>query len=113
MMNFRQWQQNKPWKANKKEILQFWSTLPPSLVINQPKLIPSGYKGSSYKFDGIRITGSKNFITSVLSKIKDLLTFEGSNSRLEVTYKQQVDSKTQTPIPDSYVFYVQIKERSE
>lgn len=119
-MNFNDWLEqnigstpipNKPWKGTKKEVIQYWQSLPPGMPIPELKVIPSNHKGSTYSFDGIRVTGSPLFIKAVLSRLKDLLGYESGDKRLAIVYKQQVDSKTEMPIPNSYVLYLQLKER--
>lgn len=52
---------------------------------------PMAYKhsGSSYAEDGIRITGSRKFIDSVLSRLGDLLEYEAIQTRLDVNYSEQ------------------------
>ena len=56
----------KKWKANKEEILAFWQKLRPDTPI-QIKPIDYTHKGSTYGEDGVRITGSPQFISSVLA----------------------------------------------
>jgi len=48
---------------------------------------------------------------SVISRLKDLLNYEGKGTRLQINFAQQVDSKTEIPVPGSYVFYIQVAER--
>jgi hypothetical protein len=78
----------KPWEAKKGEILRFWHTLRPYLPIRMEP-IPANHIGNRYPFDGIRITGTSDFIGSVLSRIKDVLQ-QGSypGVDLDVEYRQ-------------------------
>lgn len=102
------------WKASKQEILEFWKTLRTDTPI---MLRPISYehKGSTYGEDGLRITGSPQFISSVLARLKDFLVYETPNTKLAVSYRQtespsklaQGESKT------SYVFYIAAKERGK
>jgi hypothetical protein len=121
-MNFKDWmeQQNnwgipsqpqKPWKASKQEILDYWNTLPPKSPLIGVRFIPAQHEGSTYGYDSIRISGSGTFINGILSRLKDLLPFEGEETKLQLIYKQQVDNKTEIPRPNSYVLYIQFKER--
>lgn len=99
----------KPWKAKKKEIEQFWQSLPGSMPIQPLNIIPNGYRGSTYMYDGARVTGSRQFINSVVSRLKDILNYDKGNTKLFLRYHQQVDKKTGQPLPNSFVFYVQVR----
>ena len=93
----------------KAEILEHWHRIPG----NQPVYmhpVPYKHEGSTYDQDGIRITGSKQFIDSVLSKLKDLLGCEDDNTRLQLVYKRSVDKDTGEEL-DSYNCYIQVHER--
>lgn len=116
MKSFSEWKSvqklNKPWKATKEEAIGHWQSLPPATPI-QLHPIPPNHKGPTYRFDGIRITGSPGFIDSILSRLKDMLNYEGGQGRLEISYRQQVDSKTEQPITNTYVFYAQLKYKEK
>lgn len=117
MLSFKGWCEEqavqKPWKAKKEEILKFWQALPPSMPIQPTNVVPVYHQGSTYPYDGIRVTGSQQFINSVASRLKDMLNFEGQDKKLYLLYKQQVDKKTQFPLPNSFVFYVQARQRDQ
>ena len=94
---------------NKEQIVNHWQ----GLKSNQPIAIspvPYKHQGSTYAEDGIRITGSKPFIDSVLSRLKDLLEHENSDTRLQLVYKQSVDKDTGVELP-SFNCYIQVHER--
>ena len=76
------------------------------------KITPVAYKhaGSTYAEDGIRLTGSPDFIDSVLSRLKSLLSHENGSTRLQVVYKESTDRHTQEAL-DSYNCYIQVHER--
>lgn len=78
----------KPWVAKKDDVLTFWQHLQPNMPLNiQP--IPPQHKGRRYDVDGIRINGSRQFIASVLSRLKDLLQFENRpGTKLDIEYRQ-------------------------
>jgi hypothetical protein len=102
---------NKAWKASKDEILTFWKTVTDNSPI-QLKPIPYNHKGTTIQEDGIRITGTKEFIASILSRMKELINFENNNNKLIISYRQSPKSL----IPgnkESYMFYLQIKERGQ
>lgn len=101
----------KPWKAKKQEISAFWAGLKPNLPLKLEP-IPYDHKGSTILQDGIRVTGSKEFIASVLSRLKEFLLYENPNSKLVISYRQQVKSLIQGN-RDSYLFYLQVKNRGK
>jgi hypothetical protein len=118
MKTFLEWMEqtspeSKTWKASKKEILTHWSQVPPGLPLTSIRTVPSSHKGSTITFDGLRITGSSQWIDFILSRLRDMLGYEGEQTRLQVIYKQQIDSKTQMGRPNSYVFYLQVKQRGD
>ena len=93
----------------KAQILEHWRQLHP----NQPIAIsPVAYKhrGSTYDQDGIRLTGSRQFIDSVLSRLMDLLDSESGTTRLQLVYKESIDKDTGEPLL-SYNAYIQVHER--
>lgn len=103
----------KSWSASKEDIIKLWRSLNPSTPLSVSP-IRSSHKGSTYGEDGIRITGSPNFISSVLSKLKPFLDYETASTKLAVSYRE-----TQSPsqiergnLKKSYVFYIQVKERA-
>lgn len=105
-------QQVKKWSASKEEIFKMWRSLNPSTPLKVSP-ISMHHKGSTYGEDGIRITGSTQFISSVLSKLKPFLDYESPITKLAVSYRE-----TQSPsqvergnLKKSYVFYVQVKQR--
>ncbi|HUV46171.1 MAG TPA: hypothetical protein VMW45_03780 [Dehalococcoidia bacterium] len=94
---------------NKAQILDHWRGINPG----QPIAISEvAYKhtGSTYAEDGIRLTGSQEFIDSILSHLKDLLDYENDSTRLQLVYKQSVDKDTGLPLA-SYNCYIQVHER--
>lgn len=94
----------------KGEFLEYWNSIEDNQKV---KPFPVAYKheGTTYLEDGIRITGSKAFVESVLSRLKDLLRFEGMNTRLQVVYNQTKDRDTGELVPDSFNCYIQVHER--
>ena len=104
----------KKWKASKEEILSFWQRLRPDTPI-QIKPIDYTHKGSTYGEDGLRITGSPQFISSVLARLKEFLQFETPSQKLAVTYREtESPSKVQMgQAKTSYDFYVATKQRGQ
>lgn len=101
----------KLWSAKKKEILDWWSKLKPDQPIMADP-IPTGVEGSTYGHDGIRITGSKQFISSVMGRFKDFVYQENPATKLRLTFKQVEDKYTQTPDERKYVFYANTTQRA-
>ncbi len=93
----------------KAEVLERWRGLEPNQHL-KPDAVPYKHTGSTYDECGIRITGTTKFIDSVLSRLKDLLEYEGSDTRLALVYQEAVERKTQVPT-GSYSAYIQVHER--
>ena len=93
----------------KKPFLKHWAKLRASRKLS-PKPVRYSHEGSTYAEDGIRITGSRAFVDSVLSRLKDLLAYESDESRLQVVYKRSTDRESGRTI-SSYNCYVQVHAR--
>jgi hypothetical protein len=103
--------------GGKQTILDHWDSLDP----DQPLAITpidSKHKGTTYTEDTIRLTGSKEFIDSVLAHIKGMLEYNGNGCRLEPIYMQTVtrvmnDEGKLVPgeLTGSYAFYCKVKSR--
>lgn len=108
-------QKEKPWSAKKSEILQIWrNTRPDSPIILEPITEkPEASNKTNYGEDGIRITGSFNFIRSVLSRIKEILTYENPDTRLRLVLRAVDSSKRVRPDKNSYAFYVNLEKRGK
>ena len=102
----------KPWRASKDEIIDHWNALRPNLpIVFDP--INRDHKGSTFGEDGIRLTGSKRFIDSILGRLKDLLAYEGPNTKLDLVYRQTQYKGTDTPDKSStFAFYIQVREKA-
>lgn len=105
---------SKPWSATKKQILQMWRNLRPDVPINiMPiEMDAPGQNDSNYGEDGIRITGSWNFIATVLGRLKDLMMHENPQTRLRLVFRGVDSSKGVQPDRQSYVFYINLERRS-
>ena len=102
---------NKLWSAKKSEILDWWSKLRPDQPII-PNPIPSHREGSTYGQDGIRVTGSMEFISSVMSRFKDFAYQENPSTKLRLVFRQVEDKYTQTPDQSRFVFYANADQRA-
>jgi hypothetical protein len=101
--------QPKTSKPSKTQILDYWRALQPSRVIPMEPMEPD-HKGSTYSQDGIRVTGSRQFVDGVLSRLKDLVALENEQSKLEIVYRE-IDSP-KNPRPGTFVFYIMAKQRT-
>lgn len=101
----------KSWSAKKPEILQMWQGLRPDtpIVITPMHKDPMGAGTKSYGEDGIRITGSWQFIQSILGRLKELMSYENPQNKLRLVLRS-VD-KSKTPNRTSYVFYLNLEKR--
>jgi hypothetical protein len=112
MQSFRQYFEQKkvaPWHASKKEVLQMWQSLKGGPIVMRP--IVNYHKGTRFRSDGIRLTGSFQFIQSVLSRFKDLMAYESSpGTKVDVELRQINDMPGMETGP-SYVCYIYIEQK--
>jgi hypothetical protein len=92
----------------KDEFLKYWKEIERDQEL-KPCSIPYKHEGSTFDCDGVRILGSKEFIESVLSRLKPLLSHENDYTRLGVSYTQATTKEG--ILLDSYKCYVQVHER--
>lgn len=108
LTKFKHFFEGKAWKAKKADVLQFWKTMRPNLPLVM-NAVPSNHRGTRFRADGIRITGSPEFINSIMSRLKDLLQFEAGPNRLDVEYREIERSEGDTtPGTPEYVFYIHL-----
>ena len=99
----------KSWSAKKDEIMQSWQNLRPEAPIYM-KPISQGADHKSIGEDGLRITGSWEFIASVLGKLKELMQYENDQTKLKLVFKG-VDGGD--PSRQTFVFYVNVEGRQK
>lgn len=100
----------KPWKAKRADAIDFWKNLRPLMPISiEP--ISKEHQGTKFRKDGIRITGSQQFIASILSRLKELLAWERPGYKLDVEYRQ-IEAKGPAEPPE-YVFYIHVLTDSD
>lgn len=108
-------QKIKPWSAKKPEVMQMWQNLRADTpIIMTPVLdnpFDSGKDHSTYGEDGIRITGSWYFISSVLSRLKEILGYENPQTKLRLIFRGIDKMRGGRPDRQSYVFYVNLEKR--
>ena len=93
----------------KNQALNHWNKLETDQAL-KPVPVPYKHTGSTYGQDGIRITGSPEFIDSVLSKLKDLLQYENGETRLQLVYNQITCKKSGLKM-NTHNCYYQVHER--
>jgi len=98
-----------PESLRKREFLEYWAKMKRARKLD-PTPVPYKHQGSTYDEDGIRITGSRAFVDAVLSRLTELLQYEGPETRLQVVYKQSTDRETGSVL-DSWNCYIQVHER--
>lgn len=105
-------QQGKPWKAKRKDVVDFWQQLKPNLPL-QIKPIDPNHRGTRFQEDGLRITGSPEFINSVLSRIKDFLTYDTNPAtKLDVEYRQIENQEGELYNKPVFVAYVHVLRKT-
>jgi hypothetical protein len=107
-------QKVKPWSAKKPEIMQMWQNLRQDTpIIMTPIMDTPDASGehSTYGEDGIRITGSWYFISSVLSRLKEVLAYENPQQKLRLIFRGVDKSRASRPDRQSYVFYCNLEKR--
>ena len=93
----------------KEQFLKHWASLRKNQIV-KPKPVRYTHEGSTYAEDGIRITGSKKFIDSVLSRLKDMLAFECDETRLQAVYSKSSDRESGKQL-SSWNCYIQVHQR--
>lgn len=92
----------------KEAFLRRWKKIKPGQKI-EPRVVPYKHKGSTFDQDSIRITGTPEFIDSVLSRIKDMLEHESVATRLQISYTEATDMK-KNPL-GTFKCYIQVHQR--
>ncbi len=98
-------------RLTKAQALSHWAGLPDQRAPSQTmRPVPYKHEGSTYAEDGIRLTGSREFIDSVLAALKPLLGRENNLERLQLVYSQSTDRETGRPI-NGWNCYIQVHTR--
>ncbi len=98
-------------RLNKSKAMAHWACLSDIETVF-PYPIPHKHTGTTFGADGIRIEGTREFIDSILGKLKFLLQSENSETRLALNY-QQVEAREGKPndFAGNWVCYVKVHER--
>ena len=76
-----------------------------------PTPVPKEHKGTRFDQDGIRVTGSPDFINGVVSRLKDMLQYyDNPSTKLDVEYRQIETKEGEPSIRPIYVFYIHVLE---
>lgn len=99
----------KSWQGDRKEIVQMWRNLNPNtpIIVNPIKV---GHKGTKFRSDGIRLTGTAQFINGVLSRIKDILAYEGNGYKIDIEYREIDGHGQQEGAAANYVCYIYVEQ---
>ena len=98
----------KPKRLTKAELLEKWKGLKRKRPL-RPRPVPYKHKGSTFDQDGIRITGTRQFVDAILSRLTEFLEYENEIVRLQVSYSQSTD-KEGNPLT-AWKCYIQVHER--
>ena len=100
----------KPERLTKAEALDHWVHISKETPLPRPSAVPYKHQGSTYAEDGIRITGSREFIDSMLNVLRHLLERENAHERLQLVYSESADRETGLPT-GTWNCYIQVHER--
>ena len=111
MRTFQEFLEEKPWKAKRQDVVDFWRSMRPNLPVS-PTPVKSSHKGTRFDQDGIRITGSPDFINGVISRLKDFLQYdENPSTKLDIEYRQIETKQGEYKGTPIYVFYIHVLEK--
>jgi|SRR3990167_1025268 len=100
-------------RLSKGEFLGYWRGLPEvpaEKVARKMRRVPYKHEGSTFDQDGIRITGTRDFIDALLGVLKPFLARENGEERLQVNYTEATDRATGRPM-GTWTCYIQVHER--
>ena len=113
MMKFCEYLERKPWKAKRADVLRFWRSLTPNQPI-QITPVSKHHHGTKFREDGLRVTGSPEFINGVLSRVKDLLQYDTNpGTKLDVEYRQIENKSGDLVGKPIYVAYIHVIQRGQ
>lgn len=89
---------------SKDEIVSHWNSLTKSNIIPiTPK--PRDHYGTSLDEDTIRVTGSKEFVDSIMVRLKELLQFETQDTQLDLKYQASKYEHAGGMVPNFHFYY--------
>ena len=99
-------------RLKKGDALEHWRGLKEGRKL-KPRAIKYGHEGSTYGHDGVRIEGSREFIDSVLSRLKPLLDCENAETRIGLNYQAVAPRPGKPHSGGDWVCYIKIHERGD
>lgn len=112
-MTFREFveKKSKPWVAKKKDVLELWKSIPADAPLN-PAPVSKYHSGNRFDQDGVRVTGTSQFINSVLGRLKPLLFYaDHPNLDLDVKYRQIL--RKEISDKPSFACYINILQKKD
>jgi len=95
----------------KDDFLAVWRSMKSQQPL-KPRPVPYKHEGSTIDEDGIRVTGTLEFIEAVISRLSDLLKFENSEAtRLQISCSELTDKDTGRRIEGRFRCSIQVHER--
>jgi len=94
----------------KEEIIDHWKALDENQELAMAP-IPADISARRYVHDAITLTGSKEFIDSILSRIKDLMDYESETSNLHLVYMERKDKIDGNELDRSWIFCLSAQEK--
>lgn len=112
-MTFREFveKKNKPWVAKKKDVLELWKSIPSDAPLN-PTPVSKHHSGNRFDQDGVRVTGTSQFINSVLGRLKPLL-FYADHPHLDLDVKYRQILRKEFSDKPSFACYINILQKKD
>ena len=88
--------------------IEMWDSLAPQTL--KPTPIMYKHSGSTIDEDGVRITGSPEFIAAVMERLKDLMQYEAGKTRLGIAFGQ-LNDKQGNEIKGRFRCSIQVHQR--
>jgi len=99
---------SKPWVARKDEVMKLWNSVKADAPL-QVQPVSAHHIGKRFDQDGVRITGSSQFINSVLGRLKSFLFYSDHPSLdLDVKYRSVQRSLSDKP---SFACYINVMQK--
>lgn len=102
-------EQSKPWVAKKADILNMWGSVKSDVPL-QVRPVPAHHVGNRFDQDGVRITGTSQFINSVLARLKSFLLYSDHPS-LELDVKYRSVQRRSISDKPSFACYVNVVQK--
>jgi len=112
-MTFREFieQKAKPWVAKKKDVIQLWNSVPSDSPIN-PTPVSKYHSGNRFDQDGVRITGTSQFVNSVMGRLKPFL-FYNDHPTLDLDVKYRQIMRKEVSDKPSFACYINVVQKKK